>query len=758
MTSISWMLSLIIGVTIVLTLKPLRRQLISRWAMIFVKKQIPPISATEQAAIDAGDIWWEAQLFRGMPNWKSFQDFRLTTLTEEELQFLNNQTNILCSKIDTWKMYQTHCLQQEVWDYILQEGFFGMLIPKKYGGLAFSALAQSSIVSKIATRDMSVAVTVMVPNSLGPSELLLHYGTDEQKQYFLPRLAQGQEIPCFGLTGPEAGSDAGSMVDTGVVCYGEHEGNTVLGLRLNFSKRYITLAPVATLIGLAFKCVDPEQLLGQQHDLGITLALIPASHPGVVTGARNYPSGGCFPNGLVQGKDIFIPLSWVIGGQEQIGRGWHMLMECLSEGRGISLPALATACCKIATRGTGAYARVRKQFKISIGEFEGVSEALARIAGFNYIVESMRVVTASAIQTGIKPAVVSAIAKYHMTELSRKSINDALDIHGGRGVMMGPSNYLLNSYSAMPVAITVEGANILTRNLIIFGQGAIRCHPYLLSEINTAQANDLEAFDVLLFKHLRYTTFNGIRTVFQGLTGGHLIRSVPNSSFSTYYRQLSRMSTALAFIADKTMMILGGELKRKENLSSRLGDVLSYLYMASCVLKYYEQTQPVKDEKVFVEWALDYCLYQIQSSWELFFDNYPVPALGIIFKKLVFPWGRVYRYPADKRSAILSADLLNNSEIRDKLTQFLYLGDESQPIGVVESAMLQELKIALPLKKLNKATKERKLNGAITLHERIESARSKTIITEDEYQQLVQYADIYTKAIAVDDFQTPALV
>lgn len=758
MASLSWMLALVIGITLVLTIKPVRRQLISRWAMSFVKKQLPPISATEQAAIDAGDVWWEGQLFRGMPDWKSFQDFRLTTLTDEEQHFLNHQTNILCSKIDTWKMHQTHCLQQEVWDYILEERFFSMLIPKKFGGHAFSALAQSTIVSKIATRDVSVAVTVMVPNSLGPAELLLHYGTEEQKNYYLPRLASGQEIPCFGLTGPEAGSDAGSMVDTGVVCYGDHDGQNVLGLKLNFSKRYITLAPVATLIGLAFKCTDPNKLLGQKEDLGITLALIPASHAGVVTGARNYPVGGSFPNGIVLGKDVFIPMSWIIGGQSQIGRGWHMLMECLSEGRGISLPALATATCKLASRATGAYARVRKQFKVSIGEFEGVSEALARIGGYNYIVEAMRVVTASAIQTGIKPSVVSAIAKYHMTELARKSINDAMDIHGGRGVMMGPSNYLLNSYEAIPVAITVEGANILTRNLIIFGQGAIRCHPYILDEINSAQAGDLHTFDTLLFKHIRYTARNGLRTLVHGLTGGYAIHSVPNSSFSSYYRQLSRMSTALAFIADKTMMLLGGDLKRKENLSSRLGDVLSYLYMASCVLKYYEQTRAVKDEKVFVEWALDYCLFKIQESWELFFDNFPVPVLGFIFKKCVFPWGRAYRYPSDKRSAVLSNDLLQDSEIRDKITEFLYMGDERQPIGIVESAMLQELKISLPLKKINLATKERKLNGAITLHDRIESARSQTIITEDEYSELIRYADSYAKAIAVDDFQTPALV
>jgi alkylation response protein AidB-like acyl-CoA dehydrogenase len=544
------------------------------------------------------------------------------------------------------------------------------------------------------------------------------------------------------------------MVDTGIVCYGQYEGQSVLGLKLNFSKRYITLAPVATIVGLAFKCFDPEGLLGKNKELGITLALVPASHPGKVIGSRNYPNGGCFPNGLVQGKDVFIPIDWVIGGAQQIGRGWHMLMECLAAGRGISLPAVATATCKLSTRATGAYAKVRKQFKVSIGEFEGVSQALARIGGFNYIVEAMRVVTASAINTGIKPSVVSAIAKYHMTELARQSINDAMDIHGGRAVMMGPSNYLMSSYEMIPVAITVEGANILTRNLIIFGQGAIRCHPYLLQEINTAQRNDLVAFDEVLFKHLRYATKNGLRVLIQGITGGKLITSIPDGEFARYYQQLSRMSTALALISDKTMMMLGGDLKRKENLSARLGDILSYLYMASCVLKYYEQTPRAEDEAYFVTWALDYCLYQMQRSWALFFDNFPTPVIGYIFKKYVFPWGEAYQYPSDKLSLKLSQDLLKDSMIRDKLTQFTYLGQ----LEVVESAMRQEVEVSASLHKINKAAREKKLNGAITLHDRIESALFQTLITNEEYRALMSYADTYARAIAVDDFQTSALV
>jgi alkylation response protein AidB-like acyl-CoA dehydrogenase len=749
MNLMPWMAVLIglaIGLVLLLIIRPLRRLLISRWIMRYVKNQIPPISATEQAAIAAGEVWWEGQLFRGNPDWKAFHAFPLARLSQEEQAFLDHQTEILCSKIDSWKARESHGLQQAVWDYIIQERFFSMLIPKKYGGLAFSALAQSTIVSKIATRDISVAVTVMVPNSLGPSELILHYGTEEQKQYYLPRLASGEEIPCFGLTGPEAGSDAGSMLDTGVLCYGEHEGNTVLGLRMTFSKRYITLAPVATLVGIAFKCVDPEHLLGETVNRGITLALIPASFPGIILGARNYPLGGFFPNGVVQGKDLFIPLSWVIGGQQEVGHGWQMLMECLSEGRGISLPALATASCKVATRSSSAYARVRKQFKRSIGDFEGVSEALSRIGGYTYLVESMRVVTASAIQSGIKPSVVSAIAKYHMTELARKAINDAMDIHAGRGVMMGPSNYLQSFYESIPVAITVEGANILTRNLIIFGQGALRCHPFLLDEIDAAQKNDLITLDRLLFKHVRYTLRNAICALTEGLTGGRFIFSTPRGPYAAYYRQLTRMSRALAYVADKTMMLLGGELKRKEHLSARFGDVLSYLYMGSAVLKYAQDTPPVAGEQDFVVWSLDYCLYQMQQSWDLLLDNYPIPLIGFLFKKVLFPWGRAYHYPSDKKSACLSKALLNDAAIRDKLTQSLYLG----PMRVVDEAMKADLAVSESLKKLPR--------GGMTMRERIALAHEKGLITEQEAADLHRYAELYEQALAVDEFETPALV
>lgn len=748
----------LLGVMTFLNIKVLRKQVISRFGMFYTNKQMPPISETEQAAIDAGDVWWEAKLFRGMPDWKELKSFENAELTDEEQAFLDNQAETLCKKIDTWKQQKDYTLQQEVWDYIVKERFFCMLIPKRYGGLEFSPLAQSTIVSKIATRDNSTAVTVMVPNSLGPAELLLRYGTDDQKNYYLPRLGDSTEIPCFGLTGPEAGSDAGSMPDYGTICYGEHEGETVLGIKLNFNKRYITLAPVATLVGLAFKCYDPDKLLGDKYELGITLALIDAKRDDVTIGPRNYPIGSAFPNGVVRGKDVFVPLSAVIGGVERIGQGWRMLMECLSEGRGISLPALSAGTCKVSYRSTSAYASVRKQFRTPIVRFEGVEESLAQIGGYTYIVEAMRVMTASAIQSGIKPAVVSAIAKYNMTELARKSINNAMDIHGGRAVMLGPSNYLANCYAMMPVAITVEGANILTRNLIIFGQGAIRCHPYLLDEIKFAQAQDLDGFDDVLFKHLSYTASNGFRTLIQGVTGGLGIMYVPKGPYRQYYKQLSRMSTALAFISDKTMMYLGGSLKRKEYLSARLGDVLSHLYMASCVLKYAESSkQAFAEEEAHVRWALEYCLYQIQYAFEQFFNNFPSTLMGYLLKKTVFPWGRSYKLPNDKRSHELVQSMISDNPVRDKITENMYIGDDKAPIGAVETAMVEEEKTKKRMNRVCKMMKEKGVRKTLSLKECIQSAHDLDIISADEFEELSAYAEHYSKAIAVDDFDTPAV-
>ncbi|MEX0871449.1 MAG: acyl-CoA dehydrogenase, partial [Aquisalimonadaceae bacterium] len=546
-------------VALVLNVPSLRRRIISARLFATFRKVLPPMTQTEREALEAGDIWWEGELFRGRPDWRQLHGMQITRLSAEEQAFLDNQVETLCAMLDEDSIVRTHRdLPPEAWDYLKKERFFSMIIPRAHGGLQFSSLAQSTVVSKIATRSISAAVTVMVPNSLGPGELLMHYGTEEQKNHWLPRLARGEELPCFALTGPDVGSDAGAMPDYGVVCKGEHDGREVLGIRLNFSKRYITLAPVATVLGLAFKMYDPDHLLGEQEDIGITCALIPASHPGVEIGERHFPMGLAFMNGPLRGKDVFIPMDWIIGGAEQAGKGWRMLVECLSVGRAISLPALGTAAGKVSYRMTGAYARIRRQFKLPIGRFEGVQEAMGRIGGFAYMLEASRVLTASAGDMGVRPSVVSAIAKYHMTEMMRTSLNDAMDVHGGRGIMFGPRNYLGYGYQAIPVGITVEGANILTRNLMIFGQGAIRCHPYVFPEMEAARNNDLAAFDRLLFSHVGFSINRGVRALTHGLTAAAFADSPVDGPTGRYYRNLSRMSSALALVSDVAMGVLGG--------------------------------------------------------------------------------------------------------------------------------------------------------------------------------------------------------
>ncbi|MDF2868278.1 MAG: acyl-CoA dehydrogenase, partial [Gammaproteobacteria bacterium] len=554
-----WLLDILwlifIPVAVIFNFPLVRQRLLAKPLMRFVRKSLPPMSSTEREALDAGDTWWEGDLFKGQPDWQKLYSLPKPQLSAEEQAFLDNQVETLCGMLDDWQIVQhDKDLPQEVWNYIKKERFFGIVAKKEYGGLGFSALAHSTIILKLASRSISAGVTVMVPNSLGPAELLYHYGTKEQKDYYLPRLARAEEIPCFALTGPEAGSDAAAMTDTGVVCMGEYQGKQVLGIRLNWNKHYITLAPIATVLGLAFKLYDPEHLLGQQDDVGITVCLIPTSHPGVEIGRRHLPLNFAFMNGPTTGKDVFIPLDWIVGGPQMAGQGWRMLMECLSIGRGVSLPATAVANAKLSYRMTGAYARLRKQFKTSIGTFEGVEEALARIGGYAYLLESTRLLTLTGLDLGVKPSVVSAIAKYHMTELSRQIMNDAMDIHAGKGIQMGPRNYLAHGYIAIPISITVEGANILTRNLIIFGQGAIRCHPYVRQEMEAvADANQirgLQTFDKLITGHIGYMMSNMVRSFVMGITAARWLKVPAYAGELTYYhRQIIRMSTALAFVA-----------------------------------------------------------------------------------------------------------------------------------------------------------------------------------------------------------------
>lgn len=724
-----------------------------------LQKQMPPISRTESEAIEAGDIWWEKDLFCGRPQWQEFLAMPQPKLTTEEQAFIDNQVETLCSMLDDWKILnQDRDLPKEAWEYLKRERFLGMSIPKEFGGLGFSALGHSTIIVKIATRSISAAVNTMVPNSLGPAELLLHYGTDKQKEYYLPKLAKGEEIPCFALTGPEAGSDAGSITDMGIVCRGEYNGKNGVGIRLTWDKRYITLAPIATVLGIAFRLFDPENLLGEKNDLGITLCLVPTSHPGVEIGLRHLPLNLAFMNGPTRGKDVFIPIDWIIGGVEMAGQGWRMLMECLSIGRSISLPALSTACGKLTYRLTGAYGRLRRQFNTSIAHFEGVEEALGNIAGLTYITEACRIMTAGAVDQRIRPAIASAIAKYHMTEMSRKMVAHAMDIHGGHGIQMGPRNALAMAHFAIPVSITVEGANILTRNLIIFGQGAIRCHPFILEEIELLSSLDtseqkVKRLDNLLMSHVGYAISNKARVFLGGLTAGWCFSSPVNDATSYYYRQLTRMSSALALLADITMMLLGGALKRKERISARLGDILSQLYLASAVLKYYsDQGKPASDLN-YVKWAVETCLYEIQVACNELLQNFPRKWLGKMLYFLIFPWGAAYKKPHDMLYHKIVKTMLSPSDFRDRITQYCYVGKKNDdPIRRIEAALLQVEQIEPIWKKFQIAVRNGTVPKLGNLKDRVNAAVKADSLSADEAHLMCVFDDLYKDVIKVDEF------
>ena len=727
-------------------------------ALKHLRKQMPAISQTEREALNAGNVWWEKELFSGAPDWKKLVDLPKPSLTQEEQAFLDHQVNHLCSILNDWEIvHGNRDLPEQVWSYLKQEKFFGMVIPKKYGGLGFSALAHSTVILKIATRSVSAAVNTMVPNSLGPAELLLHYGTDEQKDYYLPRLASGLEIPCFALTAPEAGSDASSLPDTGIVTYGEFEGTNVIGIRLSWDKRYITLAPIATVLGLAFRLFDPEQLLGDKVEIGITLCLIPTSHPGVEIGNRHYPLNLAFMNGPTRGKDVFIPMDWIIGGTGMAGQGWRMLMECLSIGRSISLPALATACGKMAYRYTGAYARVRRQFNSPIAQFEGIEEALSHIAGYTYLLEAVRIMTAGAVDLQIKPSIASAIAKYHMTELSRQVVSNAMDIHAGHMIQLGPRNFLANVYFAVPISITVEGANILTRNLIIFGQGAIRCHPFLLKEIELIlQPNpDVVALDQILLSHLGLIVRNIFRNIGYGITGGRFIRAtrIFKPRIRWYERQLTRMSAALALLADISLALLGGDFKRKERISARLGDIMSQLYLSSAVLKYFhDQNQPLSDED-YVCWTLQHCLQKIEIASHELFHNFPNRFVGGLLKWIIFPFGSSFFKPRDYLGKRLVSMMLQPSEFRDRLTQYCYQSNNSTDLNHQLDQALKQVNMIEPIwKKLHKAIKAGTISAYLSFSESIKFAVEKGLLTPEEEKLLFEYESLKDEIIKVNEF------
>ena len=756
----SLLIGLIVIAGIVFFIRPLRYLLVSRPLLKIFQKVLPQVSQTEQEALDAGTVWWEGELFSGDPNWSTLLTYPKPQLSDEEKAFLDGPVEQLCEMLDEWKITrELHDLPPNVWQFIKDNGFFGMIIPKQYGGHGFSALAHSEVVMKIGSRSGTAAVTVMVPNSLGPAELLLHYGTEQQKNKYLPRLAKGLEIPCFALTGPDAGSDAGAIPDKGVICRGKFKGKKdTLGIRLTWEKRYITLGPVATLLGLAFKLYDPDGLLGEEESLGITLALIPTNTPGVSIGRRHFPLDAAFQNGPNTGKDVFIPIEWVIGGREGVGNGWRMLMNCLSVGRSISLPATSVGAAKLAARTSGAYGMVRTQFKMPIGRFEGVEEALARIAGNTYMMDAARVMTAGAVDLGEKPSVISAIIKYHLTERGRQIINDAMDVHGGKGICMGPNNYLGRTYQQIPVSITVEGANILTRSLIIFGQGAIRCHPYILQEINAANNSDntqaLQEFDEALTGHLSFSFKNGYRCLLYGLSGGALAKgpSIPFSEeIAGYYRQLTRFSTAFALATDVSMLILGGSLKRKEKLSARLGDILSMLYLCSATLKRFEDDGRPTTDLPLLQWSIQDALYQMQLAFYGLLDNFPNRFMAWKMRLLIFPLGRAFSPPSDELGHRVVKILMTPGESRDRLTKGIYIpGSDKEPLGVLEQALQCTEKCKEANSKIRAAIKA----GKITVQnsEKISEALKQEIITKTEAKSLQKMETLRRLVIMVDDF------
>ena len=682
----------IVGVTLIgFSITPLRRLLISDRLYGVFRKALPRVSETEQEALDAGTVWWEAEIFSGRPRWKNLLKYPAPRLSERERAFLEGPVEELCRMADDWEICDTHRrLPDRIWEYIREHRLFGMIIPEEYGGLGFSAQANSAVVMKLASRNLTTAITVMVPNSLGPGELLLHYGTEEQKNHYLPLLASGEEVPCFALTSPTAGSDAaGSMNDVGIVCEKKIDGKKVLGLSLTWNKRYITLAPVATLLGLAFKVKDPDHLLGDEVDLGITCALVPASTPGVEAGTRHMPVGAVFMNGPTRGTDVFIPLDYVIGGRERIGQGWRMLMQSLAAGRSSSLPATGTAGGKMSALMSGAYARIRKQFDLPIGKFEGIQEPLARIGGRTYRMDAARQLTLVALDRGERPGVLSAILKYQLTEGNRKCINDAMDIHGGKGVITGPKNYLARAYQALPIAITVEGANILTRSLIIFGQGAIRAHPWLLKEIEAARdprPGARKDFDKALFGHVGYMISNMVRSLMLGLSAGWATRTPVKGPTARYFRQLTRMSAAFCFVSDLVLVSLGGSFKFKEKLSGRLADALIHLYLGSAVLKRFEDDGRPEEDLPLLTWAMDDSLHTIQESLKGVLQNFPIPGFGRLVKWIVFPFGSSYRPPSDATGVEVAEILLTENEARDRLVSGVYLSDQEDASGRVHTA------------------------------------------------------------------------
>lgn len=738
-----------------LSVPAVRQKVISKKALGLFRKVLPAMSQTEKEALDAGTVWWEADLFGGKPDWKKLHQIAPPKLSAEEQAFLDGPVNEVCAMVSDYQVtHELADLPPEVWQYLKDHKFFAMIIKKKYGGLEFSAYAQSLVLQKLTGVSGVLSSTVGVPNSLGPGELLQHYGTEEQQNYYLPRLAEGKEIPCFALTSPEAGSDAGSIPDFGVVCKGQWEGKEVLGMRLTWNKRYITLAPVATVLGLAFKLYDPDQLLGDKEELGITCALIPTHLKGVEIGNRHFPLNVPFQNGPTKAQDLFVPLDFIIGGPDMAGQGWRMLVECLSVGRGITLPSNSTGGVKTAAMATGAYARIRRQFKQPIGHMEGIEEPLARLGGNAYVMDAAANLTVAGIDLGEKPSVISAIVKYHCTHRGQRAIIDAMDIVGGKGICLGPSNFLARGYQGAPIAITVEGANILTRSMIIFGQGAIRCHPYVLEEMNAAhsqESNALLKFDSALAGHVSFTISNLIRSFWLGLTDGYGSASLTKDSTKRYYQQLNRYSSNLALLADISMAVLGGSLKRKERLSARLGDILSQLYLSSATLKRFDSDGCPAEDLALVHWGLQDSLKQTEEAIDEFLANFPNRIIGRTLRILLMPWGRVRQSPDDRLDSKVAQILQTPGATRSRLGRYQYLEPtQHNAAGKIEQALQVILEAEPVFDKVCKGLGQRR--PFLKLDEVAQLGLDNKLITDQEADKLKQAELHRLYVINVDDF------
>ena len=753
---VSWLLFAVIMLP--LNIDNIRQQFISMPLLALFKKIMPKMSSTEQEAIDAGTTWFDADLFRGDPDWKKLHNYPRPRLSTQEQAFLDGPVEQVCAMVDDWHItHEIADLPPEIWKFLKENKFFSMIIKKQYGGLEFSAYAQSRILQKLTGVSSVLASTVGVPNSLGPGELLQEYGTKEQQDYYLPRLVSGDEIPCFALTSPEAGSDAGAIPDVGIICHGQFEGKDVLGMKLTWDKRYITLAPIATVLGLAFKLQDPDQLLSEKQELGITCALIPTNLPGITIGRRHFPLNIPFQNGPTQGKDVFVPLDFIIGGPEMAGQGWRMLVECLAVGRAITLPSNSAGGIKTIALATGAYSRIRRQFKMPIGKMEGIEEPLARIGANAYLMDAVTTMSTGAIDLGEKPSVISAISKYHLTEKMRSSIIDAMDIHGGKAICMGPNNYLARGYQGAPIAVTVEGANILTRSLIIYGQGAIRCHPYVLAELEAANNSDneqaLNDFDHALFGHIGFSCSNISRSLWCSVTGSRFLSSPFNDETRRYYQLLSRFSANLAMLSDIAMLTLGADLKRKERISARLGDVLSQLYLASATLKRYNDEGRKSVDMPLVQHAVEDCLYNIQHAIDELISNFPNKAAAIFLRVIIFPLGTWLKKPSDEIAQKVAQLLQTPCAARSRLGQGQYLTrDGSNIFGKLEQTLediincepifdkiCSALNKKLPFSRLDNLAKQA-LSGDI-----ISQAEADLLIAAEKGRQWV---------IAVDDFDS----